>query len=143
MVGGFFTGYGWKNTGDSIMMLDDDIDHACGGTQITNIRQRLTNMYYKNMNSPCYTAPKNYSFTRLQFGSMDTCETEYGSGKCENCHTKVIFNNQYPECRYLKELYINPWNEDCNICVPNCPSIAHPIGTWEYLIDTGTMGVGG
>jgi hypothetical protein len=32
VVGGFFTGYGWKNTGDSIMMLDDGIDHACGAT---------------------------------------------------------------------------------------------------------------
>ena len=31
VVGGFFTGYGWGKTGKSIMMLDDSIDHECGG----------------------------------------------------------------------------------------------------------------
>lgn len=100
-------------------------------------------MYYKNMNSPCYTAPQNYHFSRMEFGSKNTCESEFGSNKCEKCHTKVVFSEFYPDCRYIKSLYINPWDEKCDQCYPNCPSVLHPVGTWEYLIDTGTLGVGG
>lgn len=67
VIGGFFSGYGWKNVGDSIMMLDLDMHHTCGDQNIANIAQRLSIMHDTNMVTPCYTAPKNSYFTRMKY----------------------------------------------------------------------------
>lgn len=95
------------------------------------------------MQTPCYTTPKNYYFTREEFGKNAVCEVNYGVGNCDNCHTLLVLNNYYPFCNKLKPLFYNPWDEDCNKCFPTCPSVAHPVGTWDYLIETGTINVGG
>lgn len=40
-------------------------------------------------------------------------------------------------------MYISPWDKEYNECHPICPNVMHPVGTWQYLVETGTLGVGG
>ena len=100
-------------------------------------------MYATNMETPCYTKPKNYLFVRDEYKTASKCKSAHGSKNCETCSDYPMMKLHYPVCNTIKPLFNHPWDLACEQCIPLCPSLKRLGGTWDYLVETGTMEVGG